>query len=241
MMFIPPPQPSAPRNYRLVIFDFDGTLADSFDWLVRALNDIAPRYRLRPIAPGERDRLRELPARAFLRQLGVTWWKLPAVAQALRRRMADELDGIRLFAGVASMLRELDEAGLVLGIASSNSERNVRRMLGPETLQLVRYLECGAAIHGKRARLRRILKAARVAPSDAIYIGDEIRDIEAARGLGMAAGAVLWGYNNAQALRGQGPDLIFASLDEIGRELNPSRRIAPPRPAWEHGGHPAVH
>jgi phosphoglycolate phosphatase len=225
MIFIPPPQTAAPGDYRLVVFDFDGTLADSFDWFVRALNELAPRYRCRPIAPGERDRLRELPARAVLRQLGVTWWKLPALAQALRRRMTDDLDGLRLFPGVESMLRELEEAGLVLGIASSNAERNVRRLLGAENLRRVRYLQCGAAIHGNRARLRRILSAARVAPAAAIYIGDEIRDIEAARGLGMAAGVVLWGYNSASALRGHRPDRIFASMDEIGRELRSSRGI----------------
>lgn len=223
MTVTPSPQAAAPGDYRLVVFDFDGTLADSFDWFVRALNEIAPRYRFRPLAPGERDRLRELPARAVLRHLGVTWWKLPAVARTLRRRMTADLDGLRLFAGVEAMLRELDEAGLVLGIASSNAERNVRRLLGPENLRRVRYLQCGAAIHGKRARLRRILSAARVAPAAAIYIGDEIRDIEAARGLGMAAGVVLWGYNSAAALRGQGPDRIFASMHEIGRELRSSR------------------
>jgi len=223
MSVSPPPPASAPGDYRLVVFDFDGTLADSFDWLVRALNEIAPRYRLQPIAPGERDRLREMPARAVLSQLGVTWWKLPAVARALRRRMADDLDGLRLFAGVDSMLHELGTAGLALGIASSNSERNVRRLLGAENLRPVRYLECGAAIHGKRARLRRILSAARVAPSNAIYIGDEIRDLEAAHALGMAAGAVLWGYNSARALRGHDPDRIFESMDAITRELNPRR------------------
>ncbi len=228
MMFTPPPQASAPDDdrgdYRLVVFDFDGTLADSFDWLMRALNEIAPRYRFRPIAPGERDHLRELPARAVLRHLGVTWWKLPAVAQALRRRMTEEVGDIRLFPGVGSMLRELEEAGLALGIASSNAGRNVRLVLGPENLRRVRYLECGAALHGKRARLRRILRAARVAPTAAIYIGDEIRDIEAARGLGMAAGVVLWGYNSAAALRGHGPDRIFTSMDEIGRELKTKTR-----------------
>jgi len=223
MIVSPPPSASARGDYRLVVFDFDGTLADSFDWFVRALNEIAPRYRLRPVAPGERDRLRELPARTVLRQLGLTWWKLPAVARALRWRMTDDLDGLRLFAGVESMLRELGAAGLALGIASSNSERNVRRLLGAENLRPVRYLECGAAIHGKRARLRRILSAARVAPSNAIYIGDEIRDIEAAHALGMAAGAVLWGYNSARALRGHEPDRVFESMDEIARELSPGR------------------
>jgi phosphoglycolate phosphatase len=214
-----PPQASARGDYRLVVFDFDGTLADSFDWFVGALNAIAPRYRLRPIAPHERDQLRDLPARTVLRQLGVTWWKLPMVAQALRRRMTDDLGGIRLFAGVESLLHELAAAGLALGIVSSNAERTVRRLLGPETLRPIRYLECGAAIHGKQARLRHLLRAARVAPADAIYIGDEIRDIGAARGLGMAAGAVLWGYNSARALRDHEPDQVFASMDQIRHAL----------------------
>ena len=85
--------------------------------------------------------------------------------------------------------------------------------------------DLGAAVHGKRARLRRILSAAWVAPSAAIDSGDQIRDIEAARGRGMAAGVVLWGYHSAQALPGHGPDRIFASMDEIGRELRSRRGV----------------
>jgi phosphoglycolate phosphatase len=216
-----PAQTSAAGDYRLVVFDVDGTLADTFAWLSQALNAIAPRYRLRPIAPEESDRLRELPGRTVLRHLGVTWWKLPPVARALRRRMTEDLDSIRLFPGVGAMLRDLTDAGLVLGIVSSNSQLNVRRILGPENLSMIGYLECGAAIDGKRAHLRRILKAARLAPRAAIYIGDEIRDIEAARGLGMATGAVLWGYNSAQTLRAHAPERVFASMEEIARQLRP--------------------
>ncbi len=92
MILKPLPQASARSDYRLVVFDFDGTLADRFDWLVQALNGIAP---------AERDRLRDRPARMVLPHLGVTRWKWPAVAHALRRRLAEDLGGIRRVAGVA--------------------------------------------------------------------------------------------------------------------------------------------
>lgn len=58
-------------RYRLVIFDFDGTLADSFPWFVRTLNGVADRYRLRRIEPGDLDLPRGRDSREIIAQLGI--------------------------------------------------------------------------------------------------------------------------------------------------------------------------
>jgi phosphoglycolate phosphatase len=207
------------RGWRLIIFDFDGTLADSFGWFSAALNEIAPRWRFRPIAADEQPMLRQLHAGAILRHLGVPGWKVPLIAADLRRRMGRDIDRIRLFDGVAPMLEGLSGRGLRLAIASSNAATNVERVLGPRLCRVVAERECGAAITGKAARLRRLLRRARLAPTQAVYIGDEIRDIDAARDVGMAAGAVGWGYNDLEALRRQRPDILFQRVADIGERL----------------------
>ncbi|WP_058556818.1 HAD hydrolase-like protein [Thiohalocapsa sp. ML1] len=208
-------------GYRLVIFDFDGTLADSFPWLAAELNAVAARWRFKPVAPGESERLRQQSAREILRHLCVPAWKLPLVAADLRRRMTADIDAIRRFDGVDAMLGRLQGAGIELGIATSNSAENVRRVLGPACLRCIRRLETGASIHGKGVRLLRMQRAAGVAPEQVLYIGDELRDIEAARKAGVGAGAVGWGYNRPEALQRARPDLFFDNIHDIATRLTP--------------------
>jgi phosphoglycolate phosphatase len=207
------------RRWQLVVFDFDGTLADSFPWFTEVLNDVARRWRFRGVAQAEHASLRELDANEVLRHLGVPRWKVPLIAADLRRRMARDIERIALFDGVAQLLERLHDNGLSLAIASSNAAANVEVVLGPHLCRLVIDRECGAAIAGKADRLRRLLRRHRVSPTRAIYIGDELRDIDAARRVGLTAGAVGWGYNDVAVLRRRGPDLLFRDLAEIGDTL----------------------
>ena len=136
-------------RYRLVIFDLDGTLADSFPWFCRVLNDVADRYRFKRVAPHEIDALRTMDARALMRHFGIPAWKMPFIANHMRKRKSRELDQTGLFAGVDRMLRELSDAGIALALVSSNSEANCRAILGADNASLIRHYECGAALFGK--------------------------------------------------------------------------------------------
>lgn len=204
---------------RLVIFDFDGTLADSFPWFGGELNGAARRWRFRPVADGEQELLRHMSASDIFDHLEVASWKRPLITMDMRRRMSRDIGRIRLFDGVHEMLFGLDAAGVRLGIVSSNTRRNVERVLGGRLHELIADLECGAALFAKHERLRRVQQRAGLAASDVVYIGDEIRDIVAARRAGMISGAVTWGYNRAAALRRQRPDLVFGQVAEICERL----------------------
>jgi phosphoglycolate phosphatase len=202
-------------RYPLVIFDFDGTLVDSFPWFMSVLNDVARRWRFRSVQPGEETLLRGMSARQILAHLRVSAWKVPLVARDLRRRMSRDIDVIRPFAGVEAMLQQLHGAGACLAIATSNSADNVQKVLGAETLARIRAVESGSGIHGKAIRLRRLLNATGFRPEHALYVGDEVRDVQAARAAGISAAAVTWGYNNPESLRRLAPDLVFDSIDEL--------------------------
>jgi phosphoglycolate phosphatase len=146
-------------------------------------------------------------------------WKLPAIARDMRALKAHHLDDIPLFPGVDRLLRALADAGVVLAVVSSDHEANARRALGPANAQLVAHFECGASLFGKAAKFKRVLKRSGILATRAICIGDEIRDLEAARKAGIPFGAVSWGYASPEALQARGPQEMFFSMDDIAAKL----------------------
>jgi len=208
-----PPDISPPR---LVILDFDGTLADSWPWLVGALADTARCFGLPPIAPAQAEALRGQDSHAALKALGVPTWKLPRLGSHLRH-LAAAAPAPPLFPGIPEVLHRLSGAGLTLAIASSNSGAQIRRTLGPELTALIAHQAVEASLFGKAARFRRILRASGISATEAIAIGDESRDIAAARRAGIAAGAVGWGYAKPALLAAQRPDALFDSPGDIAR------------------------
>ncbi|MGU3361767.1 HAD-IA family hydrolase [Methylobacterium sp. M6A4_1b] len=206
----------SPHPYRLVVFDFDGTLADSFPWFAGIINGVADRYGFARIAEHETETLRGMDARAIVRHLGIPAWKLPLITRHMHRLAARDIAAIRLFPGIPDLLADLDGAGLALGIASSNREATIRRALGPAARRFTHYA-CGASLFGKARRLRALIRDAGIVPSEVLYVGDEIRDHQAATEAGCAFGAVAWGYTRADALAARAPAHVFSEPAAIGR------------------------
>jgi phosphoglycolate phosphatase len=204
-----------PMPYKLVLFDLDGTLSDSFPWFLRIVNAAADKHGFRRIEPHEIEEVRGKGAREIVKFFQVPAWKLPIIARDMRRMKSEHLDTIPLFAGVDRLLQALAVKGVAAAMVSSDSEENVRRALGPANARLISYYACGASIFGKAKKFRRVLTMSGIAAKDAICIGDEVRDIEAARKAGLAFGAVSWGYATPQALATLSPEEMFDSMDDM--------------------------
>jgi phosphoglycolate phosphatase len=202
--------------YPLAIFDFDGTLADSFPWFLTILDKIADRFDLTHVKPEEIPALRELSSRDVLAHLGVPLFKIPAIAIYMRQLAEESVASIPMFAGAGEALARLHDAGVKLALVSSNAEAPVRAVLGPAA-GLIDHYACGSSLWGKAAKFRTVLKQAKVAAGNAISIGDEIRDIDAGREAGLVTGSVTFGYNSRRALETHKPDFLFDSYDELVR------------------------
>src|SRR5215212_4275616 len=99
-------------RFSLVIFDLDGTLADSLPWFRRNVNDVADRFGFRRIEEADIEPLRRAGSREILKQLEVPLWKLPMIARHMRKLKAAHIDDIPLYPGVDAMLRTLVDSGL---------------------------------------------------------------------------------------------------------------------------------
>lgn len=201
--------------YDLVVFDMDGTLADSFGFFIRTHNLLSAKYHFQPIQAHEIELLRQRSPRDIMAHLGLPRWKLPCVARDFVRLMRRHGQDVCLFAGAERVLRDLHAHGIQLAVVSSNSVENCRRILGEDMCRLMSCIDGGASLFGKRTRLLRVLKKLGIQPRQAIYVGDQLTDADAARAAGVAFGAVCWGYGAPQALAQTWPEVTFETVDAL--------------------------
>jgi phosphoglycolate phosphatase len=201
---------------RLAIFDFDGTLADSFPWFMSVFPEVAGRFGFRQIDAAEAEALRGCSSREILRRLEVPVWRMPAVARHLRALKAEAAGRIPLFADVPGTLEALRSRGVHVAIVSSDSEASIRTSLGPAA-SLISHYDCAASLFGKAPKIRATRKALDVSATETLYIGDETRDAEAAGKAGVDFGAVVWGYATPEALAACAPAETFETVEEIRR------------------------
>jgi phosphoglycolate phosphatase len=212
-------------KYRLVIFDFDGTLADSFPFFLKVFNQLAAQHHFKPIEPDLVGSLRHYNTRQMMQYVGLPAWKMPLVAKNFIAMMKQNADSIPLFHGVQPMLEQLSAAGIALAVVSSNSYENIIRILSPDIAPLFRQYECGMSVFGKASRIRSVVKRSGIAPEESLYIGDLAADGEAAHAVSVAFGAVLWGYGTAESLQAEGPELLFRTMDDIAGIVDDGKRF----------------
>jgi phosphoglycolate phosphatase len=207
----------------LVIFDFDGTIADTWDWMARELIGCAPRFASNLIDRPGLERLRGLDTSEVLARLGVPLEKLPPLVGHLRDRAEGAADGFRLFDGMVGLLRDLHDRGDVSALVSSNSGATAERALGGEMAKLFTFRRCGAGTFDKAAVFGEIVDEAGCLHEDAVSIGDEIRDLDAAAQAGIASIAVSWGYASADLLRSRAGARTVDTVAELAHTIEAMR------------------
>lgn len=207
----------------LIIFDFDGTLADTWDWLANEIVAGAPSLGYRAVTREELESLRSISTREVFKTLGISWWRTVKVARHLRRSAEARMNEIRLFDGASELIEAVHSAGWVIALVSSNSEVVVRHVLGGRLMPLVKQVDCGGAVFGKASKLKRVLRNCGVERGNAVFVGDETRDLDAAEAAGIRGLAVEWGYASADLLRRVAPGRTVASMNDLERMLVTSR------------------
>jgi len=203
------------NNSKLAIFDFDGTVADSLEWSFSVLSEVARQYGFREITIEQREMLRGRPNREIIAYLGIPVWKLPVIARGVRKIAARDIGQIRTFPWVQDIFSSLRSRDIAIAIVSSNSEANIRRVLGADVASMVQQYAADAALFGKAAKIKAVIKKCASSIESTTSIGDEVRDVEAARAIGISSLAVTWGYATASALEAAGPTRLVHQATEL--------------------------
>jgi len=200
---------------RLVIFDFDGTLSDSGDWFLSVVDHLSERFKFRSVDPGEVEMLRHKSSREVIEHLRIPKWKLPRIARYVRKLVNEHVMQFELFPGTPDLGQQLADTGVKIALVTSNAKSNAKIILGPENAARIDLFVCGSSLFGKAAKFRRVLKKMKMSPGEALAIGDETRDVDSAREVGMRCGSVLWGYAGEALLVEMKPDALFRTPEDI--------------------------
>ncbi len=198
-----------------LIFDFDGTLADSRRLSMQLFNSIADKYRFRKIQEEDIPELQALSAMEKMRWLKVSIWQLPKIAIDLMQRYKDAISLLQPYAGIAEMLRMLQAEGFRMSIISSNQSENIQLFLQQQGWTMFDHVIGSNQLFGKHKSITGFLKKQSMKPSDVLYIGDEIRDIEACRKAGCDVYSVTWGFDSAALLSKGKPNRIIDTTDQL--------------------------
>ncbi|MGL5510279.1 MAG: HAD-IA family hydrolase [Microcoleaceae cyanobacterium] len=182
---------------KLIIFDFDGTLADSLETIFHIINNLAPEFDYHPSSYSEINELKKLTDCQIIKQSGIALYKIPFLMRRLRIELKQELLNIALFPGIKEAIRELNTQGYQLGIITYNSRENVRQVLENHDLHdAFDFIYNTPTIIGKHQVIRKLLKEKNLSPAHVVVVGDEIRDIVGAKKAKTRAIAVSWGFDD---------------------------------------------
>ena len=199
-----------------VLFDFDGTLADTRQALLQVYRRLAAKYNF-PEWPKEKlEELWRLPILERLNKAGVPLSLLPRLARETRAIVSEFMHQAAPYPGVHDMLTSLVDKGFRIYILSSNSEQNIRTFLNDHGMtDIFKKIHTAKNLLGKHAAIRSFLIRNRIKRTEAVYVGDELRDIAACKKVPIRVIAVSWGYDVLSLLRQGRPDAIANSPSDI--------------------------
>ena len=201
--------------FKNLIFDFDGTIINSFRKAIEIGNDIAIRYGYPTKTYEEMNAMTGLTLQGFIKTMKVNPFKIPKFIKECQQQIGKAITEIPPIEGICNTLKELVKKKYFMAIVTSNVEDNVVRFLKKNDIDIFDELYAVRSIFGKHKNILKLMQKHGLLAKESVYIGDETRDIEAARKSGIKVIAVSWGYNNTEALKKQNPDYLVSNQKEF--------------------------
>lgn len=195
---------------KTILFDFDGTLANTLKTVVEIYNKVAPEYNCKTVELEDVSRLQAMTISHLMKEQGISHITLAILLVRVRKELHINIDHVKPFFGIEEQLQTLKKMGYQLGIMSSNSQKNVHTFLESNNMKhLFDFVHTSKNIFGKHTAIKRIISNLSLQTNDVVYVGDETRDIEACKKIGIKIAAVSWGYNLPEVLQAMQPDVLI--------------------------------
>ena len=203
------------RN-KVIVFDFDGTIADTYQAIVDITNDLSSEFGYQPIDEDELLLLKNLSSKEIVRRTEISLFKIPFLVKRVQKELGCQIAELSPIKGIESVLLELKQRNYILGIVTSNVKENVVIFLQKNNLEYIfDFIYSGTNIFGKHRIINQLVKKYNLNKTDVIYVGDETRDIRSARKSGIGIIAVGWGFNSQEILAEHKPDFLAIKPKEL--------------------------
>ena len=200
---------------KVFIFDLDGTIADTFKFAHSIVNRLAKEFNFKELQSEEMEEMKGKTVQEIIRHLGVPVVKLPLIITRAHQELYKEIERLEPIKGLGEILIEISKLGDQMGIITSNSKKNVTRFLEQHEIKVFDFTLSYNRILSKSHQIKAFLNHHKIDKRDALYIGDEIRDIEASKKAGIKIAAVSWGFNSASRLLEYKPDYLVNDPAEL--------------------------
>jgi phosphoglycolate phosphatase len=203
---------------KAVVFDFDGTLADSLLGVL-AVYERAHKRDV-PLTTKAVEGFRHKSVLQIGRELGIPLYKFVWLAVFGRKAFRAHIDKVRVYGGIEPMLRQLHAAGLQLYILSLNNPENIHDFLRLHDLeQYISAVYGKAFVLNKAPRLRVLMNQQGLERDDICFVGDQTIDVDSARRAGVRSVAVSWGYAAREKLARHQPTALVDTTEELQKVL----------------------
>lgn len=201
---------------KALLFDFDGTIADTHDASLAIVNRLAPQFGYPRIDEEQLKILKRSHYLEVFKYLGISRFKLPCLVRQIKQELNREIADLEVYPGIDTVLNHLRHQHYFLGIVTSNSEANVLTFLQNNHLDhLFDLVHSGTTLLGKHKILKRVLRQHQLQTHEVVYVGDETRDIEAAKKSLIPIISVAWGFNAPELLAQYHPDFLIETPAEL--------------------------
>jgi phosphoglycolate phosphatase len=199
---------------KTLIFDFDGTIADSFETLLCVFEAVTDRKD--KLTTKEIKLLRGQSLRKIIKYLKIRSWQIPHLIMRAKKLIGEKVKDIEPFADMPQVLSNLHKDGCYMYILSTNSAENIGVFLKKNKLDsyfTAIYGDIG--LRSKSSAIKKIIKKEKLVRADCFYICDEVRDVEAAKKAGIKSVGVTWGFNYPNAIKSAKPDYVAGSPRDL--------------------------
>jgi len=198
-----------------LIFDFDGTVVDSADLYIKLCNDMADELKVSPVSIESLRELAGLTIKQRCKKLNIPFYRLPFMSAMVQERISNHINELKWVSGMKDEIQKLKNMGYDLKIISSNSVSNIFGFFENNSPNLFEDIYSSKGIFNKHRSIKALLKKFDIKRDEAIYIGDEFRDIKACKKAKIRIISVTWGYDPRELLIKGKPDFMVDTPAEM--------------------------
>ena len=199
----------------MIIFDFDGTIANSSIVFMHGWNAYADQYRYLKVDESDIELARKLTLHECAKRFHFPMYKMPIILPKIYSYFKQHVHEIEAYEGMKEALEALKKEGYALYILSSNDKANIEAFLQHNDITVIDEVLTSNKLFGKDRVLKRFMRERKVEAESIFYVGDELRDIEACNKCNIDFGWVSWGLQGFELIEKEKPKMQFQQPSDI--------------------------